>query len=632
MMLVYAVWMLTRIVFFVENWNVFAPDFSWTSLPTLLMGSLVFDTSAILYVNSLFLALLLFPLHIKETPVFYKMLRWIFVTTNGIALSSNLVDSVYFQFTGRRSTMTVFSEFAREDNIASIFMSEFVTHWYLVLVFAFIVWLLWRCYTTNGRGWFVRLRSYYVAQVLSLLVLVPLAIVGIRGSVFAGTKPITINNANQYASHASQASLVLNTPFTLIRSIGNNEFVTPDYMPNDEMERTFTPVVQPMPVDSASQRGKNVVVLIMESLGKEYTGFYNKDKAGYTGYTSFIDSIAAQSLSFKYSFANGRKSMDAMPSIFSGIPMFVEPFFLTEASLNDVTGLSRQLGEMGYHSAFFHGGHNISMGFSAFANAIGFNSYAGLDEYCQSPKYHGMDDFDGKWAIFDEEFMQFFADSLHVMRQPFVTALFTATTHHPYPIPERYKGVIKDESHPMFTSWRYTDMALRRFFERISGEPWYKNTLFVIVADHTNYAQQPEYLTDLGVFEVPIIFYTPDGSLAPQLRDDIVAQQIDISPTLLHMLGYNKPFMSFGKDLMHTDAAQSWAVNYNNGIYQLIQGNLLLQWDGEKTVGLYDYRNDRLLKHNLVGRNNAQQGMEKLVKAIIQQYMQRMNENRLTIK
>jgi len=627
--LAYIMWMLTRVIFFLENYSVFAPHLTWSGACTMLRGALVFDTAAILYVNALYLVLLILPLHLKETQRFHKGLKWLFVVTNALALATNLIDSVYFQYTGRRSTVSLFSEFVRENNIASVFGVEFINHWYLVLSFVAIVWLLWRLCAVPGTEGLGSRARYYVCHLLALLLLVPTAIVGIRGSVFSGTKPITINNANQYANRAAEASLVLNTPFSMIRSIGKKTFVTPDYMTQEQMEATFVPVIEPLPADSALLRGKNVVVLIMESLGKEYTSFYNDGKGGNT---PFIDSIASQSLTFKYSFANGRKSMDAMPSILSGIPMFVEPFFLTQASTNELTGLARQLGEMGYHSAFFHGGHNISMGFSAFAHAIGYDTYTGLDEYCKSPKYHGMDDFDGKWAIWDEEFLQFFADSLQVMRQPFMTTFFSATTHHPFNIPERYKATIKAPGHPMNTCWRYTDMALRRFFERVKNEPWYTNTVFVIVADHTNHATRPEYLTDLGVFEVPIIFYTPDGSLAARMRDDVVAQQIDISPTLLHLLGYGKRFMSFGQDLVYTPAADTWAVNYNAGIYQYIKGSLLLQWDGEKTVGLYDYRADRLLKHNLAGKRPEQASMETGIKAIIQQYMSRMNENRLVEK
>jgi phosphoglycerol transferase MdoB-like AlkP superfamily enzyme len=96
----------------------------------------------------------------------------------------------------------------------------------------------------------------------------------------------------------------------------------------------------------------------------------------------FIDSLITQSLTFKYSYANGRISMDAMPSILSGLPMMVESFFLTPASLNDVDGISSMLDREGYSTAFFHGGHNISMGFSAYAHSIGYQHYYGLDEYC----------------------------------------------------------------------------------------------------------------------------------------------------------------------------------------------------------------------------------------------------------
>ncbi len=624
--LAYVMWMFTRLIFFLVNWNTFAPSLSASSAWTMFRGALVFDTAGILYVNALYLLLLLFPCLPKERPGYHRALRWLYVITNAIALASNLIDSVYFQYTGRRSTLSVFSEFAREDNIAGIFGVEFLRHWYLVLAFLLIVWLLWKLCAQPRKGWFSRPARYYISLALALLLFVPLSIVGIRGSVFSGTRPITVSNAMQYTTRAAEASLVLNTPFSMIRSIGKKPFVNPKYMADEQMEQTFSPIVEAAPDSCALLRGKNVVVLIMESLGKEYTSFYNN---GQGGNTPFIDSIAALSLTYKYSFANGRKSMDAMPSILAGIPMFVEPFFLTQASTNDLTGLGYQLGELGYHSAFFHGGHNISMGFSAFSRAIGYDTYTGLDEYCRSPKYHAMDDFDGKWAIWDEEFLQFFADSLHVMRQPFLTTFFSASTHHPYNIPKRYRGKISAPGHPMNTCWRYTDMALRRFFERISREPWFDNTVFVITADHTNHAEKPEYLTDLGVFEVPIIFYTPDGSLQPRVDEDAVAQQVDITPTLLHLLGYPGRFMSFGQDLLNTPTDDTWAVNYNAGIYQFLKGNMMLQWDGQKTVGLYDYRSDRLLQHNLAGQHPSQPDLEQQLKAIIQQYMLRMNENRL---
>ena len=632
LLLAYLVWMLSRVVFFAENWSTFAPYMSWPLFKSMLHGSLVFDTSALLYINSLYLVLMLLPLHLKERTGFHRGLKWLFVITNAIGVAMNLMDSVYFQYTGRRSTVSVFTEFANEGNITSILLTEFVNHWYLVLAFAVLVFLLWRCYTRPRLDVYRFGHHYYLSQLIALLVMIPLAIVGIRGSVTAGTRPITISNANQFVNRPVEASVVLNTPFSMIRSIGKKAFVTPDYMPREQMESVYTPVHLHPVTDNLSHKGKNVVILIVESMGKEYIGSLNHslDDGRYKGYMPFVDSLVAKSLTFEYSYANGRVSMDAMPSILSGLPMMVEPFFLTPASLNDVDGISSILGREGYSTAFFHGGHNISMGFSAYAHSIGYQRYYGLDEYCQSPKYGGMDDWDGKWAIWDEPFLQFTLDNIEGIKQPFLATVFTASSHHPFNVPEQYRDSLRDEGgSPIHKCVRYTDLALRRFFERASREPWYKNTVFVLVADHTNQSTHDVYKTDLGLYSIPIIFYTPDGTLTPLHEASTIAQQTDITPTLLHLLGYNKPYLAFGDDLLSVSPEQSWAFSYNAGVYQLIKGDLMLQFDGNRTTAVYRFKTDPLLKENIVNRLPEQQQMELLLKAIIQQYMSRMNENRL---
>ena len=632
MLVAYLVWMLSRVAFFAENWSTFAPYMSWSLFKSGLHGALVFDTSALLYVNSLYLVLMLLPLHLKERSGFHKALKWLFVVTNAVAVAMNLMDSVYFQFTGRRSTVSVFSEFANEGNITSIILTEFLNHWYLVLAFIALIFILWRCYTKPRLEVYRFGFQYYISQFIALLVMIPLAIIGIRGSVTAGTRPITISNANEYVNRPVEASVVLNTPFSMIRSIGKKPFVTPDYMTTEQMEATYSPIHHHPVVDGLSHPGKNVIILIVESMGKEYVGSLNPELDGgrYSGYMPFIDSIVAKSLTFKYSYANGRISMDAMPSILSGLPMMVEPFFLTPASLNDVDGISSMLAREGYSTAFFHGGHNISMGFSAYAHSIGYQQYYGLDEYCKSTKYGGMDDWDGKWAIWDEPFLQFTLDNINGLKQPFLSTVFTASSHHPFNVPEQYSDSLKDEGgQPIHKCVRYTDLALRRFFERASKEPWYQNTIFVLVADHTNQASHDVYKTDLGLYSIPIIFFAPDGSIAPAMRDDAIAQQTDITPTLLHLLGYNKPYLAFGDDLLSGDSSQTWAFNYNAGIYQFVKGDLLLQFDGTKATALYRFKTDPLLKQNLVGTLPEQQSMEAQLKAIIQQYMSRMNENRL---
>ena len=250
---------------------------------------------------------------------------------------------------------------------------------------------------------------------------------------------------------------------------------------------------------------KNVVVLIVESFGREYIGALNKDLEGgkYKGYTPYVDALIGKSTTFRYSFCNGRKSIDGMPSILSSIPMFVEPFILTPSSMNDYTGLAGILGQEGYETAFFHGAQNGSMGFQAFAQKTGFQHYFGRTEY-EAAK--GTDDFDGTWAIWDEPFLQYYAEEMGKMKQPFMTAVFTASSHHPFVIPEQYKQQYPEGKLEIQKCIRYTDMAIGKFFETASKQPWFQNTIFVLTSDHTNMSDHAYYQTDLGGFCSPTLF------------------------------------------------------------------------------------------------------------------------------
>lgn len=639
LLLVYVCYFICRLTFLLTNWAIFGDQFEWGYMFRLFAAGTVFDTTAILYSNALFIVLFLFPFHWKERSAFYRVVRWVFVAVNTFFLISNLVDCVYFRFSGRRTTMSVFQEFSHEagGNMTSIFLKEFAVNWYLVVLAVALGILLYKLFRSprplplHGPKW-----SYYVVQTVSLLVVAPFVVFGMRGGMTAATRPITISNANQYADRPVDACLVLNTPFSLFRTLGKKAFIVPQYLSEEEAVRVYSPLHTP--ADSIQFRPMNVVVLIVESFSKEFVGSFNThlDNGTYKGYTPFLDSLLTKGLTFQYSYSNGRKSIDGMPSVLSSIPSFVEPFFLTPASLNNVSSLARELKHKGYYSAFFHGAMNGSMGFQAFANSVGFDSYWGRTEYNEDPKYHGDDDFDGTWAIWDEEFLQFFCDRMTEFKQPFVTSIFTATSHNPYALPERYKNVFPKGTHPIHECIGYTDNALHHFFATASKQPWYNNTLFVITADHASMNEHPEYVTDLGAFTVPILFYAP-GMPELQGKDtETVVEQIDIMPTVLGILGYDRPYIGFGQDILHTPKEDKFAVNYisGSGIYQLVKGDYLIQFDGEQVIHAYRFRTDVLMKDDVKDSmpQEVRKEMETQLKSIIQQYMQRMNNNELVYR
>ena len=629
LLLAYAVYFLARIIYLTINYSYFYQGLTLVHLFELLGAGLVFDTSAILVTNIPYIVLMLLPWHGKERPAYQQFCRWVFVIVNSLALAINLIDACYFRFTMRRTTTTVFSEFANEQNLGSIFFTEALNHLYLVFLFAFVAWGLYRLarYSTlrhdSLRWW-----HYDVAMLLSLAFVAPFVVAGIRGGFATAVRPITISNANQYVNRPIEAALVLNTPFSLYRTIGKDVFSVPDYFASEqELEAYYSPVHRPA---SGIMEKKNVVVLIVESFGREYIGALNPclDDSQYKGYTPCIDSLIARSITFSHTYCNGRKSIDGMPSILSSIPMFIEPFFLTPASMNHVSGLASILGDEGYQTAFFHGAQRGSMGFQAFARSTGFKDYYGREDFSSDKRFGGEEEFDGTWAIWDEPFLQYYCAKMSEMKEPFMTAVFTASSHHPYVVPEKYRERFPEEGIEIHKCIRYTDMALGKFFRSASRQPWFKNTIFVLTSDHTNLSDHDYYQTDLGGFCSPIIIYEPGiTDLQPAVQDKI-AQQIDILPTVLGMLHYPKPYFAFGIDVLNTPAEDTWAVNYLNGIYQYVKHGHVLQFDGQRTRAVYALT-DSLMKHNLVGSCPDQESMELELKAIIQQYMARMTQDRL---
>ena len=652
LLLAYAAYFVARVAYLLVNLSYFSEGLTFHHLMELLGGGLVFDTSAILLTNIPYIVLMLLPWHDKETRAYHAFCRWTFLAINGLALAINLCDSVYFRYTMRRTTTTVFSEFSNEGNLGGIFLTEALRHFYLVVLFLLVLWAIYRLYRDyrplRGCRWW----RYDLAMLLSLCAAAPFVVAGIRGGFATAVRPITISNANQYADRPIEAALVLNTPFSLYRTIGKDVFVVPEYFSSEqEMAAVFSPIHRPI-VNSdtnhtsltsytspPSSSKKNVVILIVESFGREYIGALNRtlENSQYRGYTPCIDSLIARSTTFTHSYCNGRKSIDGMPSILSSIPMFVEPFFLTPASMNHVSGIAALLAKKGYQTAFFHGAQRGSMGFLAFARSTGFQDYYGREDFNQDPRFRGDDDYDGMWAIWDEPFLQYYAAKMSEMKEPFMTAVFTASSHHPYQIPEKYRDVYPEEGIIMHKCIRYTDMALGKFFQTASRQPWFRNTIFVLTSDHTNLSDHAEYQTDLGGFCSPIIIYEPGQQ--PQMLDKI-AQQIDILPTVMGMLHYDEPYFAFGIDLLNTPAEDTWAVNYMNGIYQYVKHGHVLQFDGTKTRAVYSLQ-DSLMQHNLLRNSGAPakpqtsslksqiQEMERELKAIIQQYMGRMTQNRL---
>lgn len=635
LLLALIVFMACRVIYLLENWGTFGEGFDAGSALRIFLGGLIYDISAVCYLNALYILLMLIPVHLKEKSGYYRVVKWFYVVPNAIAVVLNLGDAVLYHYRLHRATSLIYSEFRNDTStVAAVLGDEFLAHWYLVLAAAALIAVLIICYRRVEPSAPMRpLWKYYLAATAVLAFVGYWTATGMRGALFThATRPISLNEAHLYVRTPQQVDLVLNTPYSLIRTIGGNtRNVTVYFDDPAELLAIVNPIHEPH--KDAVRREKNVVVIIVESLSTEFVGSLNTGLEGgrYKGYTPFVDSLLTRSMTFERTFSNTGYSIDAMPAILASIPRMDRSYVVSPYSLNRINSIASELKTVGYSTAFFHGACNESMGLGAFARQAGFDRYYGKDEYVADTRRGGENDFDGRWAIWDEEFLQFFCDHIGELKPPFVAGVFTASSHHPYNVPERYRDRFPEEgTQPVVKTIRYVDNALRLFFESAAKQPWYENTIFIVTADHAcPLTEHPEYHTEIGHFKVPILFFEPKGELPVGVQPGTM-QQIDIMPTLLDYLGYDKPFFTLGKSMADVAPEDTWAFHWDH-FPEYMTGDYLMTHDGHNPTGLYNYVTDPLLTTNLLGtRSELETRMDRHIKGIIQTYLTHGLENTMT--
>lgn len=608
LLLVFVIYQICRILFLLFNKEAF------TDIDvTVFLGGMLFDLSAISFINLIFIFLHLLPGNFKYRNGYQKGLKIAFFTVNLLFIATNCIDFEYYKFTGRKSSFDLITANGMEHEIAGLIPSFLNEFWYLpfgFLLFSFVLWKILSLPVLNfplQKESIKEVSKQYVILTLGLAMGLLMARGGFQ------KKPLRIVDAVNYAS-LGNSSLVINTPFSILKTFGKNETLTdPNYYSTKELNQIFNPVMTSHP--SGKPNHKNVVILILESFGGENI---------HRGQTPFLDSLITQSYYFKNGFANGKVSIDAVPSILSSIPSLMNsPVISSGYSLNKVTGLPKILKQNGYNTSFFHGAFNGSQNFDQYCKVAGFDSYWGKNEY------DGEDAFDGHWGIFDEEFMQYFCRQLNHFKQPFFTSLFSISSHNPYTIPKKYQGKFPKGTTNIQESIAYTDFALRQFFKSAQKQNWYNNTLFVITADHTS-AEPTEnkYQTNIGKFRIPILFFDPSNPDMKKTSEQNF-QQIDISPSILDYLNIKMDMVSFGKSYQ---SDKNFVVYYLDHIYHYLNNDYYLAFDGEKPIGLYHFKTDILLKNNLLQKEKKiAQEMERFIKAYIESFNERMINNQLSV-
>lgn len=597
--LVYICYSICRILFIYFNNDITQIE-SFSELADLCYHGIRFDNVAIVYSNLIFILLSILPWKGTTLIAYQKVLFLVFLSCNTFFLSLNFVDLAYYRFNNNRLMSNFLEVVEFETNKATLFLHFIEVYYYLFILFFMMIFILaWAYKKVKVYPIFIdNYLNYSLSSVIFFLGTIALFVLGARGGDFKkSTRPITIIDAMNDVKTPQLSDVVLNSAFTVLKTLGMNKVKKTNRFSQEEINSVLNPVKHYTENNRFGKR-PNVVIFILESMAREYWGSMNVsyDIPDFKGYTPFLDSLAQHSLIFPNHFATSRKSIHGMPSILAGIPSFETSYSSSLYSRQKVESVVSVAKALDYDTSFFHGAANGSMGLSGFANTLGYEQYYGRTEF------NNDNEFDGFWGIWDEPFFLFTKSILDQKKTPFLSTIFTISSHEPYIIPKKYEGVFDKGDLQMHQCVGYTDFALKKFFESSKNSDWFDDTIFIFTADHGNQTFYPFYKKMVNRFANPLMIYKPNSNLVGV--DNRLASHMDIFPTVADLIDYPKPFRSWGRSLVSDDKTEPFVVNYfSGGSYFIMDENYICVHNGFEAIGFYEL-NDKNFENNIIDQKN----------------------------
>ena len=597
--LVYICYSICRILFIYFNNDITQIE-SFSELADLCYHGIRFDNVAIVYSNLIFILLSILPWKGTTLIAYQKVLFLVFLSCNTFFLSLNFVDLAYYRFNNNRLMSNFLEVVEFETNKVTLLFHFIEVYYYLFILFFMMIFILaWAYKKVKVYPIFIdNYLNYSLSSVIFFLGTIALFVLGARGGDFKkSTRPITIIDAMNDVKTPQLSDVVLNSAFTVLKTLGMNKVKKTNRFSQEEINSVLNPVKHYTENNRFGKR-PNVVIFILESMAREYWGSMNVsyDIPGFKGYTPFLDSLAQHSLIFPNHFATSRKSIHGMPSILAGIPSFETSYSSSLYSRQKVESVVSVAKALDYDTSFFHGAANGSMGLSGFANTLGYEQYYGRTEF------NNDNEFDGFWGIWDEPFFLFTKSILDQKKTPFLSTIFTISSHEPYIIPKKYEGVFDKGDLQMHQCVGYTDFALKKFFESSKNSDWFDDTIFIFTADHGNQTFYPFYKKMVNRFANPLMIYKPNSNLVGV--DNRLASHMDIFPTVADLIDYPKPFRSWGRSLVSDNTTDPFVVNYfSGGSYFIMDENYICVHNGFDAIGFYEL-NDKNFENNIIDQKN----------------------------
>jgi phosphoglycerol transferase MdoB-like AlkP superfamily enzyme len=374
-----------------------------------------------------------------------------------------------------------------------------------------------------------------------------------------GLKAIPISESDAYFSkHRMLNDAAVNPVWSLghnIKEYGSHQKTNPYLvMPGKEAQAILDEMFY-IPYDSTENiltiPKPNIVFIILES----FTA-YSIPAFGGDPYCMFLDSLARHGLAFTKCYAAGYVSDQGIPALLSSYPCAPHTAVINQTTKSiNLPCINKDLKQLGYNSGFYFGGQ------LNYGNIKSYLYNMEFDNVKEGKDFKGKFD-EGKLGIHDGSMQKIFLEELNKSQPPFFSCWFTLSSHSPYDIPHPIKPLINHRQNSYVNTMIYTDNAIKDFFSEARKQEWFKNTLFVLVADHSHENHRDYDWDDKDFHHIPLILY--GDVIKPQLNGkkvEKICSQLDIVPTLLKQLNLKSDGYPFAKNILNP-AVKPFAYYY----------------------------------------------------------------------
>lgn len=472
-----------------------------------------------------------------------------------------------------------------------------------------------------------KLFGLYTTSYRSKLILAPLVLFlvffGARSSL-TSKRPINASNA-VFSVDQLTNSLGLNSFYTVafaaysMKNEGNSEKMYGKMDYNEAISRVKKymnvapedfvhpelPLLHLQKADSVIERPYNIVIILEESLGADYVG-----SLGGLPLTPEFDKLTKEGMLFTNMYSTGTRSVRGIEAVITGfLPSPSESVVKLSNSQSDFYTIAALLKQKGYDTSFIYGGMANFDNMGSFFNNNGFDTIIDEDDFKPEESV-----FHATWGWSDEDLMvkanKYFKS---LGSKPFVSLMFSSSNHEPFEIPDNKIVPYDKEKYTVNNAMKYADYAIGKFFELAKNEDYYKNTIFLIIADH-NTRTYGKHLVPIHKFHIPALIIGP--GVPKDFRYEKLCSQIDIQPTVLHKIGMDVVTPMPGRNLFTLpETTMGRAIMQFHDINAFRVGDEVLIMQPYKEPLQFHVKNDTIFTPKTVNKELASDALGHVISA-----------------